>query len=109
MGEGMRVCFLLKVRPEKVEEYKQRHTHVWPEMLNALQETGWRNYSLFLRPDGLVVGYLETLDFEKARIAMKDHPVNARWQTEMSAYFEPMRNGAADDNIVPLAEVFHLE
>jgi L-rhamnose mutarotase len=52
----MRICFLLKVRQERLEEYKMRHASVWPEMLAALRETGWHNYSLFLRPDGLLVG-----------------------------------------------------
>ena len=47
-----RVCFLLKVRKEKIAEYKQRHAEVWPEMLSALTATGWRNYSIFLREDG---------------------------------------------------------
>jgi L-rhamnose mutarotase len=105
----MRVCFLLKVRAEKVEEYKRRHAQVWPEMLDALRETGWHNYSLFLRPDGLLVGYLETTDFEKACADMKKHPVNARWQAEMSPFFESMTAGSADDNMAPLAEVFHLD
>jgi len=105
----MRICFLLKVRPEKVEAYKARHAQVWPEMVGALRETGWRNYSIFLRPDGLLVGYLETSDFEKSSAAMKSHPVNARWQAEMSAYFEAMAQGTADDHIFPLDEVFHLD
>ena len=61
----MRVCFLLKVRKDKVALYRERHAHVWPEMLEALRESGWRNYSIFLKPDGLLVGYLETDDFEK--------------------------------------------
>ncbi len=52
----MRICFLLKVRPERVEEYRARHARVWPELQDALRETGWKNYSLFLRPDGLLVG-----------------------------------------------------
>ncbi len=39
---------------------QERHRHVWPEMQAALRETGWANYSLFLRDDGLLVGYLET-------------------------------------------------
>jgi L-rhamnose mutarotase len=105
----MRVCFLLKVRSEKVEEYKKRHAQVWPEMQDALRETGWRNYSLFLRPDGLLVGYLETDDFAKSCAGMKNYPVNARWQAEMSAFFEAMTDGAADDNMFPLEEVFHLD
>jgi L-rhamnose mutarotase len=107
--DEMRVCFLLKVRQDKVAQYKERHAHVWPEMLAALKETGWRNYSLFLKPDGLLVGYLEADDFEKCCAAMKDHPINARWQTEMAEFFESLGNGAADDNMFPLEEVFHLD
>jgi L-rhamnose mutarotase len=105
----MRICFLLQVRQEKIEEYKIRHAQVWPEMLEALRETGWRNYSLFLRPDGLLVGYLEADNFAQCREAIKAHPVNARWQAEMASLFEPFGGGAADDNMVPLEEVFHLD
>jgi L-rhamnose mutarotase len=105
----MRICFLLKVRQGKVEEYKIRHAQVWPEMLAALRETGWHNYSLFLRPDGLLVGYLEAENFNKCCAAMKEHPVNARWQAEMAPFFESLGAGAADDNMVPLEEVFHLD
>jgi L-rhamnose mutarotase len=105
----MRICFLLKVRQEKIEEYRARHAHVWPEMLDALRETGWRNYSLFLRPDGLLVGYLETDDFQKALAGMKDREVNARWQAEMAPFFEKLTQGGADDNMLALEEVFHLE
>jgi L-rhamnose mutarotase len=105
----MRTCFLLKVRADKVGEYKRRHAQVWPEMLNALRETGWCNYSLFLRPDGLLVGYLEADNFEECRAAMKKHPVNARWQAEMAQFFESLPEGAADDNMLSLEEVFHLD
>jgi L-rhamnose mutarotase len=105
----MRACFLLKVRPERLEEYRARHAHVWPEMLEALSSTGWRNYSLFLRPDGLLVGYLETDDFDRACPGMKGHPVNARWQAEMAPFFETMGEDAPDDRIFPLEEVFHLD
>ena len=53
-----RYCFLLQVRPELLAEYRERHAAVWPDMLRALHETGWRRYSLFTRPDGLLVGKL---------------------------------------------------
>ena len=105
----MRICFLLKVRAEKIEEYKQRHAAVWPEMQDALSQTGWNNYSLFLRPDGLLVGYLETSNFDQAREDMKKHPVNARWQAEMQPFFETATDANADDDMFPLAEVFHLD
>jgi L-rhamnose mutarotase len=105
----MRVCFLLKVRQEKVDEYKLRHSSVWPEMLEALRETGWRNYSLFLRPDGLLVGYVEADDFDQCVARMKAHSVNARWQEEMARFFEAISAGGADNNMTPLEEIFHLD
>jgi L-rhamnose mutarotase len=103
-----RVCFLLQVRPERLEEYKERHARVWPEMLDALRRTGWHNYSLFLREDGLLVGYLETPDFEQARKGMEAAEVNARWQAEMQPFFMAPA-GRPDENMMPLQEVFHLD
>jgi L-rhamnose mutarotase len=105
----MRACFLLKVRREKIEEYKTRHAQVWPEMQAALRESGWRNYSLFLRPDGLVVGYCEADDFDRCRAAMKFQPVNQRWQTEMAPLFDSVNGETADDSMLPLEEIFHLD
>ncbi|GAA3208161.1 L-rhamnose mutarotase [Actinocorallia longicatena] len=104
-----RVCFLLKVREDRLERYRTAHERVWPEMLDALRETGWRNYSLFLREDGLLVGYLETDDFAAAQAAMAATDVNARWQAEMAPYFEDLDGGAPDAGMLPLAEVFHLD
>ena len=103
-----RVCFLLKVRNDKISEYKKRHAEVWPEMLSALSATGWRNYSLFLRDDGLLVGYCEVESFEKALEDMKQYPVNDRWQRWMEPFFEGLCSGGADDNMMRLEEVFHL-
>ena len=103
-----RVCFLLKVHKERVDEYKQRHAAVWPEMLHALADAGWHNYSLFLRDDGLLVGYCEVANFAKALEDMKNYPVNEKWQEWMAPFFEGLEDGGADDNMIRLEEVFHL-
>lgn len=103
-----RVCFALQVRPDRIEEYKERHRAVWPEMQQALRETGWNNYSLFLRPDGLLIGYVETDDFERARDEMSRRDVNARWQREMSEFFVQEPGATPDRALVRLEEVFHL-
>ncbi|MFC5658195.1 L-rhamnose mutarotase [Streptomyces nogalater] len=103
-----RVCFLLKVRADRLDEYRARHEAVWPEMLDALKTTGWHNYSLFLREDGLLVGYLETEDFAAARARMAATEVNARWQKEMAPFFESLDGARPDEAMRPLTEVFHL-
>jgi L-rhamnose mutarotase len=101
-----RVCFTLQVKPERLEEYKRRHAAVWPEMLKALRDTGWHDYSLFLREDGLLVGVLMTEDFDAALAGMDATDVNARWQAEMSEFFQA---GRPDQAMHVLTEVFNLD
>lgn len=103
-----RVCFQLQVKPDRIADYRAAHAAVWPEMLRALAATGWTNYSLFLREDGLLIGYLETLDLAAAQAGMADTAVNARWQAEMAEYFLDL-DGAPDTGFLELTEVFHLE
>ena len=100
-----RCCFLLRVRPERLTEYVEVHQRVWQEMREALHRTGWRNYSLFLRPeDGLVVGYFESDDVAAAMAAMEREEGNARWQAEMAQYFIQPDGGRA----AVLPQYFHL-
>jgi L-rhamnose mutarotase len=104
-----RVCFQLQVKPDRLDEYKTRHAAVWPEMLRALAATGWHNYSLFLREDGLLIGYLETPSLEAARAGMAATEVNARWQAEMAGFFEDLGDAEPDTGFLQLEEIFHLE
>jgi L-rhamnose mutarotase len=78
-------------------------------MLAALRETGWRNYSLFLRPDGLLVGYLECDDFAAAQRAMEQTEINARWQADMKPLFELPAGARPDTAGERLEEIFHLD
>ena len=83
-----RVAFILKVKDHRIEEYKEHHKTVWPEMLDALRRTGWHNYSLFMREDGLLFGYFETMEsFEAALAGMAQEEINAKWQEFMAPYF----------------------
>src|SRR5438270_13832519 len=93
-----RICFILQVKPERLQEYKHRHRSVWPEMLQALKETGWTNYSLFLRDDGVLVGYLETESFEKARAGMAEREVNERWHGAMKDFVVRSAGQLADSS-----------
>ncbi|BDZ41370.1 L-rhamnose mutarotase [Paraoerskovia sediminicola] len=102
------VCFVSRVRADRIDEYRAVHAAVWPEMLAALADTGWRDYRLFLADDGLLVGILQTDDFERAQQDMAAREVNDRWQAEMGEFFEPSP-GRPDEGFVVLDEVFHLE
>src|SRR3982750_1793416 len=57
-------------------------------MLRALRDAGWRDYQLFLREDGLLVGTLVTDDLAAAQAAMDATEVSARWEAEMAPFFD---------------------
>lgn len=103
-----RYCFSLQVHRDLLGEYTRRHAHVWPEMLEALANSGWHNYSLFARPDGLVIGYVEADDLVAAQAAIEATEVNVRWQTDMARFFVSLDGRRPDDGLQLLPEIFHL-
>ncbi len=121
---------MLKVRPDKVQEYRERHRAVWPEMQAALRRNGWHRYTIFMNDDGLLFGYFETPEcFETALEGMSKEEINRKWQDLVAPYFEEMQvagnrkaarprmpgrsTGAAvayaDESMLQLEEVFHLD
>jgi len=104
-----RVGFILQVKKDMIEEYKKHHENVWPEMLDALRRTGWHNYSLFLRDDGLLFGYFEAEEsFEASLAGMEKEEINLKWQEFMGPYFEALA-GRPDESMIHLEEVFHID
>jgi L-rhamnose mutarotase len=105
-----RIGFLMHVKPQRIEEYKAHHENVWPEMRAALSRQGWHNYSLFMRPDGMVFGYFETPDsFDAALAGMATEPINDKWQDFMAPFFQGVGGIHPDQMMERLEQVFFLE
>jgi L-rhamnose mutarotase len=105
-----RVGFILKVKQDRLEEYKMHHRNVWPEQLEALRRHGWHNYSLFLRKDGLLFGYFETPEsFQAALKGMEKEEVNLKWQEMMKPFFEGLAGSRPDEGMLELEEICHVE
>jgi L-rhamnose mutarotase len=102
-----RYCLLGQIDASRIEEYREAHQAVWPELLSELQAAGWRNYSLFLRDDGLLIGYVESDDLDAAQERVARTEVNTRWQATMASLFG--REGAPDGAWQRIPEVFNLE
>jgi L-rhamnose mutarotase len=104
-----KIGFRLQVRTEMMDKYIQHHRSVWPEMLEALTETGWHNYSLFLdESDGTLFGYFETPDFSAAQSGMAELEINTKWQELMSPYFVALEGKKPDEGFIQLSPVFYL-
>ena len=102
-----RVAFQLRVKPDRLDEYLQRHTAVWPEFLAEMEAAGVRNYSIFSRGDGVLFGYYECDDPAASQAQLTATDVDARWQAEMEEFFDRSQSGA--DGFTDLVEVFNLD
>lgn len=100
-----RSAFVLRVKPEKIEEYVEAHGNVWPELLDALHGAGIRNYTIF-RDGNQVFGYFEADDLEAAGRYLAEQAVSHRWQDAMA---ELLEERVADSGPSPLPEVFRLD
>jgi L-rhamnose mutarotase len=102
-----RVCFQLQVKPDRLAEYRERHAAVWPSMLEAIEASGRRNYSLFLRDDGLLIGYYETDDDAASQRLLDSDERTAPWEAEMADFFIAL-GGRPDQSAPRLPEIFNL-
>lgn len=102
-------CFLLNVRTDRLDEYKKHHQAVDPEMLAALSDAGISNYSIFLRDDGLLVGYFEAEDPKESLRKVGETEANARWQEKMSPFFESGSGDLEKGALTWLDQVFYLK
>ena len=100
-----RAGFVLRVRPDRIDEYVRAHREVWPEMLEALTAAGVRNFTIF-RAGNEVFGYFESADLEAAEAYLAAQEVSARWQDTMA---ELLEERVPDQGPPRLPEIFRLD
>jgi L-rhamnose mutarotase len=82
-----RGCSILRIKKDRIQEYLTAH-QVWPEMVQAIHDSGIRNYSLFLTKDGMAIEYLEADNIEESLRKCSQTDVSRRWQQNMAEYIE---------------------
>ena len=102
-----RLAFTMRLLPGAEAEYRERHAHVWPEMLAALKDAGVSNYSIY-ELDGRLIGVFDVEDFERFRAHVAAQEVNDRWQADMARLIDPCTDPATGFHR-RLDEVFRLE
>lgn len=100
-----RVGFVLRVKPDRVDEYVRAHGQVWPELLEALKAAGIRDYSIFRAGDQMF-GTFETDDLEATEAHLALQEVSTRWQDAMA---ELLAERVPDGGPPVLEEIFRLD
>ena len=101
---------VIRIRPEKLEEYKRLHAEVWPGVRKMIAECGLRNYSIYYN-DGYLFSYYEYVgdDYEADMAKMAADPETQRWWAVCEPCQEPLETRAEGEWWASMEEVFHQD
>ncbi len=103
-----RYTFIMRIKPELKAEYQKAHDEIWPDMAQAIRDSGIRNYSISFRRDGTLFAYLESRPVASfARLGKTE--VNARWQKAMDRFFVKSDPSTIGADVEVVEEVFHID
>lgn len=99
---------VIRVRPEKLEEYKKLHAEVWPGVRRMIAECGLRNYSIYYK-DGFLFSYYEYVgdDYAADMAKMAADPETQRWWAVCEPCQQPLDTRAEGEWWASMEEVFH--
>jgi len=110
-----RYGMVIGLRAEKLDEYKQLHTAVWPDVLKMIKQCHIQNYSIYLRQleDGrhYLFSYFEYAggDFAADLAKMAADPTTQKWWAVCKPCQQPLAARGPEEWWAGLAEVFHLD
>lgn len=105
-----RMAMCIRLRPEKVEEYRRLHAAAWPEVLAMISACHIRNYSIYLKePENILFGYWEYhgTDFAADAARMAADPRTRAWWKLTDPCQEPFETRREGEWWAMLEEVFH--
>ncbi len=103
-----RYGMVIKVKPEKLEEYKALHAEPWPAVLDRISACNIRNYSIYYK-DGYLFSYFEYVgdDFDADMAKMAADPTTQAWWKLTDPCQEPLESRAEGEWWADMEEVFH--
>lgn len=101
---------IIRIVPEKLDEYKRLHAAVWPGVLKIIRECNIRNYSIYYR-DGFLFSYYEYTgdDYETDMAKMAADPETQRWWKETDPCQLPVETATEREWWAGMEEVFHTD
>jgi len=99
---------VIKVVPEKLEEYKRLHAAVWPGVLDMIKKCNIRNYSIYYK-DGYLFSYYEYTgdDYAADMAMMAADPETQRWWSVCEPCQQPLETRAQGEWWAIMEEVFY--
>jgi L-rhamnose mutarotase len=105
--ETKRFAFKMKLFPGFKEEYKKRHTEIWPELVRLLKSEGIGNYSIFLDEETDSLFAYQEQTGESSSQDLGSTEIVKKWWKYMADIMETNPDNSPIS--VPLEQVFFLE
>ena len=101
---------LIRIKPDKLAEYKEYHAKVWPGVLDMIRQCNIRNYSIFHKDDYLFA-YFEYYgdDFAADMAKMAADPVTQQWWDITMPMQDPIPTRQEGEWWANMDEVFHTD
>ena len=101
---------VIRLKPEKMDEYKELHADVWPDVLTMIHDCNIRNYSIFFKDDFLF-SYFEYQgnDFESDMKKMAADPSTQDWWNLTNPCQEPLVTRQEGEWWASMEEFFHVD
>jgi L-rhamnose mutarotase len=101
---------VIKLKPEKLAEYKELHASVWPDVLKMIRACNIRNYSIFYR-DGFLFSYFEYhgTDFAADMQKMAADPATQAWWKLTDPCQQPLETCKPGEWWASMEEFFHSD
>lgn len=105
-----RIGMVIRVKPEKFEEYKRLHANPWPGVLETLRRANIRNYSIFHHA-GLLFAYLEYHgdDWEEDQKRIAADPITQAWWELTDPCQEPLPTRKPGEWWAEMEQIFFME
>lgn len=107
-----RMAQIVKIKPEHIQQYKDLHAAVWPEVLATIARCNIANYSIFLRePENLLFAYFEYhgSDYAADQALMAADPATQEWWRITDPQQQPLDSVAEGEWWAAATEVFHVD
>jgi L-rhamnose mutarotase len=105
--ETKRFGFKMKMVPGFKEEYKKRHSQIWPELVSLLQKEGVGNYSIFLDEETNTLFAYQEQSGESTSQDLGNTEIVKKWWKYMANVMET--NPDDSPVTIPLEQVFYME
>jgi L-rhamnose mutarotase len=100
----------LKNDPQLIDQYKEHHRAVWPEIIESIKASGIINMEIYHIDTRLfmIIEASDDFSFEKKAKMDADNPKVQEWEELMDTYQQRLPFAKADEKWVLMEKIFGL-